>query len=114
MPDIQIEWKDDQAIIATRKGIARGLMKAGHHLRTEAHNQAPVREGTLRGTAQVTPISDNRVAVHFNTAYAVRQHEETGWKHPQGGKAKYLEDPLHSEAHTLRALIGQGIREELQ
>jgi hypothetical protein len=32
--------------------------------------------------------------VGFNEPYAAQQHEHTEYKHPQGGKAKYLEDPL--------------------
>ena len=36
--------------------------------------------------------------VSFNTPYAARQHEELGWKHPRGGEAKYLENPLKERA----------------
>jgi hypothetical protein len=32
--------------------------------------------------------------VSFSTPYAVRQHEELEYNHPQGGQAKYLEQPF--------------------
>lgn len=33
--------------------------------------------------------------------YAHRQHEELTWKHPHGGRAKYLEGPLFENAEEL-------------
>lgn len=41
--------------------------------------------------------------------YAQRQHEELTWKHPRGGRAKYLEAPLF-ENH---AELMQGIADSL-
>lgn len=35
--------------------------------------------------------------VGFGVPYAQRQHEETEWRHPKGGQALYLSEPL--EAH---------------
>ena len=42
------------------------------------------------------PIGKEKaVYISFNTPYARRQHEELGYNHPLGGKAKYLEDPFN-------------------
>ena len=38
---------------------------------------------------------EKAVYISFNTPYARRQHEELGYEHPRGGKAKYLEDPFN-------------------
>ncbi len=38
---------------------------------------------------------EKAVYISFNTPYARRQHEEVGYNHPRGGKAKYLEVPFH-------------------
>ena len=38
---------------------------------------------------------EKAVYISFNTPYARRQHEEVGYNHPRGGKAKYLEDPFN-------------------
>lgn len=64
----------------------------------DAQRRAPVAEGTLRGSAKKhdAEVKGDRVeaGVSFHTVYAARQHEETTWKHPLGGEAKYLETPL--------------------
>jgi len=42
------------------------------------------------------PIGKEKaVYISFNTPYARRQHEELGYNHPLGGKAKYLEVPFN-------------------
>jgi hypothetical protein len=33
--------------------------------------------------------------VEFDQVYAHRQHEELAWKHPRGGQAQYLTEPLY-------------------
>ena len=43
--------------------------------------------------------------VEVDQVYAHRQHEELFWKHPEGGQAKYLEQPwLGSVEDTMRHL----------
>ena len=43
--------------------------------------------------------------VEYNQVYAHRQHVEVTWKHPRGGQAMYLSDPLFNNASTYVALI---------
>ena len=38
---------------------------------------------------------EKAVYISFNTPYARRMHEELGYNHPRGGKAKFLEDPFN-------------------
>ncbi|PKY66982.1 hypothetical protein CYJ25_01710 [Schaalia turicensis] len=102
---IRMEWHGPKVIDMTRDAGMRGLTKAGHHLLSEAVNQTPIRDGILRGSGAVSRPDSKTVAVSFDTPYAVRQHEELGYNHPKGGKAKYLEDPLHDEDATMRALV---------
>lgn len=69
----------------------------GADLLGQAQREAPVDEGTLRGSGRydVTEEGDTVVLeVSFNTPYAAKQHEDTHLKHPKGGKAKYLSDPF--------------------
>ena len=74
----------------------------------KAQREAPVDEGTLRGSgeAKVEEGGDKiEVTVSFSTVYAARQHEEVTWNHPKGGKAKYLSDPFRdSRARYMKAL----------
>lgn len=51
--------------------------------------------------------------VSFNTPYAARQHEETGWKH-QHGEAKYLENPLKERAQMYLKNLAEAAKEALK
>ncbi len=110
MSGAQLTWKGGEVVRRVHSEAGEGLRLAAEHLLGVARQQAPVDEGTLRASAAVTVVSAAKVAISFNTRYAVRQHEETGWRHPKGGKAKYLEDPLHDEAPTMHTIIATHIR----
>ncbi|WP_202865060.1 hypothetical protein [Serinicoccus sediminis] len=97
---------------AAREGAERGVYLAGEHLLTESRANAPIDEGTLRGTGAV--YHDGLTAtVGFDGPYAARQHEELDWHHPRGGQAKYLEEPMQTEQPVIRSLIAQAIRSRL-
>lgn len=86
------------------------LHKANHlcglEVQGEAQRQAPVREGILRASAATETRAEGSLAVRtsvtFSTPYAARQHEELTYRHPKGGKAKYLEDPLKAYPYRQR------------
>ena len=95
---------------------AGALERIGEDLLGAGAREAPIEEGTLRGSGNVELVvtpDGVAVTISFNTVYAARQHEETAWNHPKGGKAKFLEDPLKERAttyeHVLAAAVGRGI-----
>ena len=97
-----------------RKAAAIAALKViGEDLLGQAQRDAPVEEGTLRGSGKVdltvTPEGAS-VEVSFSTPYAARQHEEVTWKHPKGGKSKYLEDNLKAMAPRYLAALAAAIR----
>lgn len=51
--------------------------------------------------------------VSFDTPYAVRQHEELGYNHPGGGKAKYLEDAFNANKDDVVKLIQDHLKGKL-
>lgn len=105
-------WRGAQAVAVIEAAGARGVTKAAVRLAGLAVDQTPVQDGILRGSAQVTAAttSDPRALVSFDTPYAVRQHEELGYQHPQGGNAKYLERPLREREVELRGIIAAELR----
>lgn len=107
-------WRGPQASAIARQAGQMGLRKAAEHLRGVSQQLAPIDEGTLRNSAAVTTVNPARVAVSFNTPYAVKQHEELGYRHPKGGQAKYLEAPLHDEAQTMRDMVAAEVRRALR
>jgi hypothetical protein len=102
------------AIKRRRRAAARSALESiGEDLLGRAQREAPVEEGTLRGSGAVEVSEDSNsisVEVSFSTVYAARQHEEVTWNHPKGGKAKYLEDPLKAMSQRYLAALAAAIR----
>lgn len=113
---VKSNWKGAQASQRVRQAVVRGANKAAERLRGLAVEQAPKRDGILRGSAFVQPAEDHvsvvQAAVGFDTVYAARQHEETDWKHTDG-KAKFLEDPTRESANELAAIVAAEVRRAL-
>lgn len=96
-----------------KAAVTAALTTIGEDLLGRAQREAPVEEGTLRGsgTSHVHEDGDTiSVEVSFATPYAARQHEEVSWKHPKGGKAKYLEDPLKAMSARYLAALAAAVK----
>ena len=82
------------------KAAAAAVYQEGFSLLRIAVPKAPIQEhgGVLRNSAYVSPPYEREgqtfIEMGFGTVYAQRQHEETTWRHPTGGEAKYLEHAL--------------------
>lgn len=72
---------------------------------------APIEEGTLIRSAQVS--RDDRagkVAISYDTPYAVVQHEDTQLRHDDGRRAKFLEDPVLAAADWFGPYVANAVR----
>lgn len=90
-------WFDAKAAkqLAKKAGM-KALREGAESILTESINETPVLSGTLRRSGTVTDAPrEDSVYISYNTPYARRQHEELSYRHPGGGKAKYLEDPFN-------------------
>lgn len=79
-------------------------VKAGAHIIYEAsQTQVPVDTGDLKESGKVSG-EGLLAAVSYNGIspegfdYGTKNHEDTTLHHPNGGNAKFLEGPMHSEA----------------
>jgi hypothetical protein len=115
------KWRIKEAVKIAEEAALKALRTGAESILTEAIDETPVETGTLRrsGTVTVGALPDGAqvyeaaesgsdmkdafpgtegkekaVYISFSTPYARRQHEELGYNHPLGGKAKYLEDPF--------------------
>ena len=93
---------------AARHGTQLGL----EHVLGEANKLVPLEEGTLERSGKVTMGDGASGSVSYDTVYAVRQHEELTWKHLPGRQAKYLEQPMNTEAPVVMAIIAATMRSE--
>lgn len=114
MAQVRIEWHGDKIKGAAREGGVKGLRMAAEHLLTESRKLVPIEEATLErsGTASVDE-GQMKAAVAYDTPYAVRQHEELGYRHDKGRQAKYLEQPANAERDKMLAIIAQALKRDL-
>jgi len=116
------KWRIKEAVKIAEEAALKALRTGAEAILTEAIDETPFKSGTLRRSGTVTvgglpdgaqvyeaaesgsdmkdafpgPVGKEKVVyISFNTPYARRQHEELGYQHPRGGKAKYLEDPFN-------------------
>lgn len=86
-------WKVDRRALAkavVRKAAESALQDAADFLLEEANRTVPIEESTLMGSGQATQ-EGLKAVVSYDTPYACRQHEETGYRHNSGRRAKWLE-----------------------
>lgn len=135
------KWRIKEAVKIAEEAGLKALRTGAEAILTEAIDEAPIETGTLRRSGTVTvgklpdyestyeaaesgrdmktafaePIGKEKaVYISFNTPYARRQHEELGYNHPQGGKAKYLETPFNANKKKVIKYAERKIKEALR
>lgn len=78
--------------------IGAGLYRGGQAIIADAVDLVPVDQGVLRDSAivQEPVVSGDEVSVELGfggaaSDYAIEQHENLDFEHPNGGQAKFLE-----------------------
>lgn len=135
------KWRIKEAVKIAEEAGLKALRTGAEAILTEAIDETPIDTGTLRrsGTVTVGKLPDSAriyeaaesgnemkdafpekigkekvVYISFNTPYARRQHEEVGYNHPRGGKAKYLEDPFNRNKEKVLKYADKQIRKALK
>jgi len=135
------KWRIKEAVNIAEEAGLKALRTGAEAILTEAINEAPIETGTLRRSGTVTvgalPYGaqvyeaaesgakmkdafpgpegkEKAVYISFNTPYARRQHEELGYNHPLGGKAKYLEDPFNRNKKKVLQYAEKQVKKALE
>ena len=135
------KWRIKESVKIAEEAGLKALRTGAEAILTEAIDETPIETGTLRrsGTVTVGSLPDweqvyeaaesgsnmkdafpgpegkeKAVYISFNTPYARRQHEELGYNHPLGGKAKYLETPFNANKKTVLNYAERTIKEALK
>ena len=135
------KWRIKEAVKIAEEAGLKALRTGAEAILTEAIDETPIETGTLRrsGTVTVGALPDGAqvyeaaesgtemkdafpgqegkekaVYVSFNTPYARRQHEELGYNHPLGGKAKYLEDPFNRNKNKVLKYADKQVKKALE
>ena len=135
------KWRIKEAVKIAEEAGLKALRTGAEAILTEAIDETPIDTGTLRrsGTVTVGGLPDGAqvyeaaesgrdmkdafpgpegkekaVYISFNTPYARRQHEELGYNHPRGGKAKYLEDPFNRNKDKVLKRAANQVKKALE
>jgi len=114
---IKSNWFGGLAIRDEVDGAKLGLKKAASDLKRKSSETAPVDTGDLRGNCAIDGSAlDSELIerVGYSLPYALKQHETLGYKHPKGGKAKYLEDPFNQNKGKYIDYIAKQIKNALK
>jgi hypothetical protein len=108
-----LKWYGDQINEQIRTAAEIALLEAADDLKQESSDEAPIESGDLRGNAGVddSTLDSGYVEVGYNLPYALRQHEDLNYSHPQGGKAKFLEDPFNRNVEKYKKHIANAVDE---
>lgn len=110
-----MRWYGDDVARRIKQAAGDGLFEGAETLLEEANRTVPHEEGTLQrsGTASVDRGA-LLAAVSYNTPYAVRQHEELGYRHDPGRRAKWLELAQSENEDRITQHIADRIRKAAQ
>ncbi|OZB88837.1 MAG: hypothetical protein B7X41_06055 [Microbacterium sp. 14-71-5] len=87
--------------------------RAAEHIRAKSTELAPVLTGNLRASAEVKAVSHTEFRVYYPGPYARYQHYGLDFKHPQGGQALFLQQPMLTERDACLQIIADTIREAM-
>jgi hypothetical protein len=135
------KWRIKEAVKIAEEAGLKALRTGAEGILTESIDETPIDTGTQRrsGTVTVGAVPDasqvyeaaesgsdmrnafpekigkeKAVYISFNTPYARRQHEELGYEHPRGGKAKYLEDPFNRNKKKVLQYAEKQVKKALE
>lgn len=104
----------ERTVVRVRKESKKIVLEEAQDVMLESLAQVPRDTLTLMSSAFIKQSADGSVEIGYGDSgainpksgalaedYMVKQHEDLNLKHPNGGKAKFLEDPLNEHALLL-------------
>lgn len=125
--EVEFVWEGEKAAGDLLSAAFAGLVESAAHIFAQSQALVPREDGQLAESGQLLPDPANlEVVISYGNNetqpgytspandYAVVQHEDTTLEHPNGGQAKYLEEPLMQEAGEVGATVAKHMRERLR
>jgi len=107
-----IRINNSGAIRMVTRSVQSGIADIMADVFDESQRQVPVDTGRLKESATIN-INEKSISIQYNTPYALIQHENLEYNHPNGGKAKYLEDAFNSIVPGARTRIQSKVNSDL-
>ena len=113
----ELKWRGKKAEQVAMQAAIQAIGTCAADLQGKSARQAPIDTGDLRANCSVSPLQQENnqvwVTVGYNLPYAIVQHERLDFRHPKGGKAKYLEDPYKENAAKYERYIKSAVKQAL-
>lgn len=113
----ELKWYGDKAKKVVAEAAKQAIGTCASDLQGKSAMQAPVDTGDLRANCSVGQLKQEGNTVYltvgYNLPYAIVQHERLEFRHPKGGKAKYLENPYKENISKYEHYIKEIIRRAL-
>lgn len=109
------QWFGDDIADSVDEATQEGLLEVALDLQQKSMDEVPVDTHKLQESCYVddSKLNDLVVEVGYDKngelKYALKQHEDLSLNHPNGGKAKFLEDPFNQNAEKYVEHIGKRI-----
>lgn len=103
----------DAAIEKMLAAAVEGLQLAGENVLQKSNQHVPLLEGTLERSGTVTSERAGQsatAAISYDTPYAVAQHEDLTYRHPEGRNAKFLENAWNETRDQTLNIVATSIR----
>lgn len=108
--DFTLRWDGEHATQAVLDAAATGLTNGAEYIKSTAVPLTPKRTGALRNSAGTSvDATAGEASIYFDTPYAVAQHENLAYHHPDG-QAKYLETALDIAGSDAIDLVKAAVR----
>ncbi len=96
------------------KALGAGVYALGNKIITNSKRRVPVDLGVLRGSGYATLPETKRLTAIVELGYggpakdyAIVQHENLHFQHPEGGEAKYLENAVNEETSSAVRVVSE-------
>jgi len=109
---VRVDWNTAATSREAKAAALAALKAAGEFILDESNKIAPIDEGTLIRSGDVS-VDDQGVNVFYDTPYALRQHEDMSLRHKNGRRAKYLESALRENADKVMQYVQDALKKAL-
>lgn len=116
---MKFKWYGDSILKNIIASADDSFLTCGADLQSKSVDRAPIDTGKLRENCVVdeSEIGQHIVKIGYSPEvndYSVVQHERLDFNHPNGGEAKYLENPFNENAQQyiekIKTDVGEVIR----
>lgn len=106
--NVNVEFNSN-IVTEVERATSRALEESLLYLLAETNKVVPLDRGDLRrsGGIDVDGVSGN---IYYDTAYAVKMHENPQFSFKNGRKGKYLESTVNSSIDKIRDYLASELR----